>query len=192
MPTLQLLSPEREHRSLINQSHFHLLARDKRYQFKESQANARYQYHSPAREYMADCRKYIFFNLSLNSLQPHTLTVIAMCFKVAKQPCMQTDNIKKFNNCSKCIVVGWIVIKCLECIIYKHNLMHTVHISIIGNQYHWNRYYLWEFFFCRCHLALGKGIWGARRIYNLTPISFKPAKKIHICERKWYLLGLQN
>ena len=62
MPTLQLLSPEREHRSLINQmSHFHLLAREKRYQFKESQVNTRQQYHSPARGYMADCRKYIFF-----------------------------------------------------------------------------------------------------------------------------------
>ena len=58
MSTLQLLSPKREHRSLINQmSHFHLLARDERHQLKESQASARYQYHSPAREYMADCRK---------------------------------------------------------------------------------------------------------------------------------------
>ena len=58
MSTLQLLSPEREHRSLINQmSHFHSLARDKRHQFKESQASARHQYHSPARGYMADCRK---------------------------------------------------------------------------------------------------------------------------------------
>ena len=44
MSTLQLLSPEREHRSPINlMSHFHLLARDKRHQFKESQASARHQ-----------------------------------------------------------------------------------------------------------------------------------------------------
>ena len=58
MSTLQLLSPEREHRSLLNQmSHFHLLARDKRHQFKESQANARHQYHSPGRGYMTDFRK---------------------------------------------------------------------------------------------------------------------------------------
>ena len=58
MSTLQLLSPEKEHRSLINQmSHFHLLARDKPHQFKESQSSARHQYHSPARGYMADCRK---------------------------------------------------------------------------------------------------------------------------------------
>ena len=58
MSTLQLLSPEREHRSLINQkSHFHLFTRDKRHQFKKSQASARHQYHSPARGYMADCQK---------------------------------------------------------------------------------------------------------------------------------------
>ena len=58
MSTLQLLSPEMEHRSLINQmSHFHLLVRDKRHQFKESQASARHQYHSPARGYTTDCRK---------------------------------------------------------------------------------------------------------------------------------------
>ena len=51
MSTLQLLSPEKEHKSLINQMcHFHLLSRgDKRYQFEESQASARHQYHSPAR-----------------------------------------------------------------------------------------------------------------------------------------------
>ena len=55
MSTLQLLLPEREHRSLINQ-----MSRDKRHQFKESQANARHQYHSPARGYMADCRKYFY------------------------------------------------------------------------------------------------------------------------------------
>ena len=58
MSTLQPLSPEREHMSLINQmSHFHLLARDKRLQFKESQASARHQDHSPARGYMTNCRK---------------------------------------------------------------------------------------------------------------------------------------
>ena len=58
MSTLQLVSPEREQRPLTNQmSHFHLLAHDKRQQFKESQASAGHQYHSPARGYMADCRK---------------------------------------------------------------------------------------------------------------------------------------
>ena len=80
MSTLQLLSPERGHRPFINQmSHFHLLGRDKRHQFKESQTSARHQHHSPAREYMADCRKYIHLYLSLNSFKPHTLTVIAIC-----------------------------------------------------------------------------------------------------------------
>ena len=56
MYTLQLRSPEREHRSLINHmAYFQLSVRDKRHQFKESQASARHQYHSPARGYMADC-----------------------------------------------------------------------------------------------------------------------------------------
>ena len=89
MSTLQLLSPEKEHRSLINQmSHFH---RDKPHQFKESQASARHQYHSPARGYMADCQKWIRLYLSLNSFKPHTLiTVIVMCFEVATKPCKQT------------------------------------------------------------------------------------------------------
>ena len=44
MTTLQLLSSEREHRlPIILMVHFHLLARDKRHQFKESQASARPQ-----------------------------------------------------------------------------------------------------------------------------------------------------
>ena len=88
MSALQLLSPEKEHRSLINQmSHFYLLARDKPHQFKK----ARQALGTSTTVQPEDIRLAVENRYFLPLIKPHTLiTVIAMCLKVATQPCKQT------------------------------------------------------------------------------------------------------